>query len=147
MNIVWSDERYCISTQFSMLDFEMIHRFLAESYWASGISREAVEKSARHSMPFGVYQLDESERPPQVGYARVLTDFTRFAYLLDVFIVEPHRGHGLARHLTHAILNHAALKGIATWQLGTRDAHGLYEKFGFQQVTDPRRFMRRVSQS
>ena len=142
--MIWSDDAYGISTDRDLLDFDVIHGFLAESYWSPGIARAAVEKAARHSMPFGVYRLAEAARPVQVGYARVLSDCVRFAYILDVFILEAHRGRGLAARLAHAMMTHPDFVEVAGWMLSTRDAHGLYAKFGFEPVAEPGRLMRRA---
>ena len=142
--MIWSNDDYGISTDRDLLDFAVIHGFLTESYWSPGIARAAVERAARHSMPFGVYRLAGEDRPAQVGYARVLTDFVRFAYVLDVFVVEAHRGRGLAARLTEAMVTHPELSGVAGWMLSTRGVHGLYAKFGFEAVSDPSRLMRRA---
>jgi predicted GNAT family N-acyltransferase len=92
----------------------------------------------RGSLCFGVYQNEK-----QIGYARVVTDHTNFAYLADVFIVEEYRGRGLSKWLMKCILNISELKEIKTWMLATRDAHGLYSQFGFEPLKEPQKFMRR----
>jgi GNAT superfamily N-acetyltransferase len=128
---------YVFSTDPSRLDRDLIHRFLSEdSYWAKGVTREAVERSIEHSMPFGVYAGDE-----QVGFARVITDRATFAWIADVFVVEKHRGHGIGKLLMSEILGHPDLQDMRRWFLGTADAHGLYEQFGFRGIQFPQRFM------
>jgi GNAT superfamily N-acetyltransferase len=142
--VIWSDGEFLISTERSLLDFTVIHRFLTESYWSPGITRAAVEQATGHSMPFGVYQRVGSGRPCLIGFARVLTDFIRVAHLYDVFILDAHRGRGLSKRLIAAIIEHPQLRDVTVWNLGTRDAHGLYEQFGWERVQDPKRLMRRV---
>ena len=118
------------------LDMEVIHGFLAQSYWARGISRELVARAVRNSVCFGVY---EDER--QVGFARVVTDQATFAYLADVFILESHRGRGLGKALIAAIAADSRLQGLRRWVLVTRDAHELYARHGFTPLAAPERFM------
>lgn len=118
------------------LDMDVIHDFLTHSYWSKGISRELVERAVRNSVCFGVYDGDE-----QIGFARVVTDQATFAYLADVFILESHRGRGLSKKLVEAITKDERLRGLRRWVLATRDAHGLYAKFGFTPLAKPQRFM------
>jgi GNAT superfamily N-acetyltransferase len=126
-----------VSTDKSRLDVDMIHRFLAEdSYWVRNISRRDVEGCIEHSLCFGVY-LDGA----QVGFARLVTDYVRFAHLMDVFILPPHRGLGLGKLLMRQIMSHPRLMTITRYTLGTSDAHGLYRQFGFQAPAHPERQM------
>lgn len=121
---------YEITTDKGRLDVGRIHDYLAEkSYWAGGIPRKVVERSIQHSLCFGIYHRDG-----QVGFARVITDYATFAYLADVFIEETHRGAGLGVWLVGTVLGHPGLAGLRMISLGTRDAHGLYERFGFVRV-------------
>ena len=122
----WTRGEYTISTDPGRLDLTMIHGFLARSYWAEGRPRERVALSIRHSVPFGLYDASG-----QVGFARVVTDHVVAAYLSDVFVVEAHRGRGLGKWLVEVVLGAPELQGIRRWILGTRDAHGLYRRFGF----------------
>jgi GNAT superfamily N-acetyltransferase len=103
-----------------------------------------VERAARQSLTFGVYHEPADGAVRQVGYARVLTDYVAFAYLTDVFVLEEHREQGLACWLMETIASLPELQGIRSWLLKTRDAHGLYEKFGFAPPPDPERFMTRA---
>ncbi len=128
---------YVISTDPDRLDLALIHEFLTNCYWAKGIPRDVVARSIEHSLCFGVY--DRSGK--QVGFARVVSDFATVAYLGDVFILEPHRGHGLAKWMMECITQHPALQGLRRWMLVTRDAHGLYSQFGFTSLESPERFM------
>ena len=126
-----------ISDDPALLDRAFIHRFLSErSYWAQGVPREIVDRSIEHSLCFGVYRDG-----PQIGFARAVTDFATFAWLADVFVVEDIRGHGIGKRLVAAVLAHPRLQGLRRFQLGTRDAHVLYARFGFQPLAHPERFM------
>jgi len=120
----------------SNLDMDVIHGFLSSAYWSKGISRELLAKAMRNSLCFGIYEDDR-----QVGFARVVTDQATFAYLADVFVLESHRGRGLARQLVAAIAADPRLQGLRRWVLVTRDAHPLYAKFGFKALAAPDRFM------
>jgi GNAT superfamily N-acetyltransferase len=128
---------FLISTDRARLDLDVIHGFLTNCYWAKGIPREVVARSIEHSLCFGVYDGSGA----QVGFARVVSDFATVAYLGDVFILESHRGRGLSQWLMECIMQHPALQGLRRWILLTRDAHGLYEKFGFTPVKAPERYM------
>jgi GNAT superfamily N-acetyltransferase len=132
-------EAYCVSTDKEKLDTGYIHRFLSSSYWAENIPAAIVEKSIEHSMCFGVY-----ENKRQVGFARVVTDYATFGYLADVFIDEQYRGRGLSKWLMEIIMSHPELQGFRSWQLATKDAHWLYEGFGFAIPDKPERIMRKV---
>lgn len=127
---------YLVSTDESLLDVDGIHAFLTTSYWAEGVSKEAVARSIRHSMPFGLYAGRH-----QVGFARVITDTHMLAYIADVYVDEPHRGNGLGKMLMEAMLAHPELQAVKRWLLGTRDAHGLYRQFGFDELAKPERWM------
>src|SRR6476620_3514548 len=132
-------ENYLISTDRSKLHVDVIYHFLSqESYWAKGIPRSIVEKSIANSICFGVYYNHE-----QAGFARVITDKATFAYLADVLILSQHRGTGVSKWLMQAIHAHPELQGFRRWWLGTKDAHGLYEQFGWTKITDDvaKRFM------
>lgn len=139
---------FLISSDPRLFDLDVIHGFLAnDSYWAKGIDKEKIERYVQFSLCFGVYQLNEpkinAEPTPdgrdfkyhQVGFARVVTDFTRAAYLADVFILPSYRGQGLGKWLVQSILAHPELQSVG-WTLYTDDAHELYKQFGF--VVEPR---------
>jgi len=126
-----------VSTDQSRLDVAMIHAFLAnESYWVPGILRTNVENSIKHSLCFGVY-VDGR----QVGFARVVTDFVRFAHVLDVFVLKEFRGRGFGKLLVSGMLAHPDLSSIIRFTLGTADAQGLYAQFGFTAPANPERQM------
>ena len=130
------NSNFSISTDKSKLDLAMIHNFLKNSYWAEDIPIAVVEKSIANSFCFGVYENNK-----QVGFARVITDYTTFAYLADVFILEAYQGQGLGKLLVQAILEHAELQGLRKWLLGTRDAHELYRPYGFKNLAKPDIYM------
>ena len=127
---------YIISTDKSLLDIDVIHNYLQTSYWAANRSREKTIKAIEHSICFGLYQNKK-----QIGFARVVTDFSVTAYIGDVFILEEHRKKGLSKLLMQTMLSHPELQGLRRWILATRDAHGLYEQFGFHSLKYPERWM------
>jgi GNAT superfamily N-acetyltransferase len=130
---------YTISTDPALLDVDAIHGYLSRSYWATGRPRSTVEESLRHSLNFGVYQGHA-----QVGLARVITDYTLFAYLCDVYILEEHQGHGLGKWLLRTLIDDPALHSIRRFMLATRDAHSFYAQFGFTPPTKPELWMERI---
>ena len=136
MNQEWRQGEYLISTDVSRLDLSVVHNFLATSYWAEGIPMEVVKRSIEHSLAFGLYQGDQ-----QIGFARVITDYATFAYLADVFVLEAHRGKGLGKWMIEVIVKHPELQGLRKWVLATRNAHGLYQKFGFAALKRPENLM------
>lgn len=136
---LWQRGEYTISTDHSRLDLNVIHDFISNhSYWGRGREPDVVQRSIDNSMPFGLYQEHQ-----QVGFARIVTDYATFAWVADVFIVPEHRGRGLSKWLMEVILDHPKLQGFRRWVLATKDAHGLYEHFGFIQLHRPERWMER----
>jgi GNAT superfamily N-acetyltransferase len=127
---------YLISDNKSLLSLERIGEFLAQSYWANQRPLEKIKLSIENSPCFGIYFQDR-----QVGFARVVTDFATMYWLCDVFIDEAHRGKGLGKQFVKSIIESDELKGLVGI-LGTKDAHGLYEQFGFEKEAE--RFMRRI---
>jgi len=121
------DDGYTITTDLDTVDFGVVHAFLTESYWSPGIARDVVERAARGSLTFSLRGPDDE----QAGYARAVSDRATYAYLADVFVLEPHRGTGLGVWLVETILAHPELQGLRRWALATGDAHGLYARFGF----------------
>jgi GNAT superfamily N-acetyltransferase len=107
-----------------------------ESYWVPGISRASVEKCIKNSLCFGVH-LDGR----QVGFARLVTDFVRYAHLLDVFVLPEFRGRGIGKLLIENILTHPELRTIVRYTLGTQDAQSLYAQHGFTAPANPERQM------
>lgn len=125
-----------ISCDPGRIDVPLVHEFLRLSYWAEGRSLETVQRSIVNSLCFGAY-LDAR----QIAFARVITDRAVFAYLADVFVVPEFRGRGVSKALMQAILSHPDLQTLRTFALGTRDAHDLYAKFGFEAIREPSRLM------
>jgi GNAT superfamily N-acetyltransferase len=129
---------YEISTDPARLDIDAMHAYLTRSYWSPGIPRVTVERAARHSLCFGLY---EKAGGKQIGLTRVVTDHATFAYLCDVYVLEEHRGHGLGKWLMRAVTSHPCFTGARRVMLGTLDAHGLYRQFGFSDAYGSRRLM------
>jgi GNAT superfamily N-acetyltransferase len=130
-------DEYSISTDRARLDLRFLHNYLSnESYWVQGLPFEKVVAAADHSLNFGVYHGGR-----QVGYARIVTDYARVAYLADVFIIEEYRGRGLSKWLMEVILAYPDLQGLKRWMLHTKDAHGLYEQFGWGPAAKPETYM------
>ena len=131
-----------ITTDRSRLDVEQIYSYLAEeSYWAAGIARDVVERSIEHSLCFAAFDGDA-----QVGFARVITDYATFAYVADVFVISSHRGRGVSKKIMAAIREHPRLQNLRRWLLVTRDAHGLYQQYGFSGLKAPERHMEIVTE-
>jgi GNAT superfamily N-acetyltransferase len=134
----WQRDGFEISTDPKRVDAGVVHSFLTNCYWAKGIPLATVRRSIEHSLCFGIYQASQ-----QVGFARVITDYATYAYLGDVFVLDEHRGKGLSKWLMECIVGHPELQGLRRWALVTQDAHELYEKFGFEEVRSPQRWMER----
>jgi GNAT superfamily N-acetyltransferase len=130
---------FSVSTDRTKLDIPLIHQFLAEqSSWAKGIPLSVVQRSIENSLCFGGYVDGE-----QVAFARVVSDFSTFANLVDVFVVPHQRGRGFAKVLMHEVIAHPQLQGLRRFMLATSDAHGLYAAFGFASPPKPSTFMER----
>jgi GNAT superfamily N-acetyltransferase len=127
---------YEVSTDAARLDVQAIHSFLAGTYWSAGIPAATVERAVQNSVCVGAY-IDGR----QIGFARMVTDRATFAYLADVYVLEEHRGNGLSKLMMEALLQMKELQGLRRMMLATRDAHALYEKFGFKALATPARFM------
>lgn len=134
--------QFLISTDKSRLDLNVIHKFLVGSYWAANIPRETMACAIENSFCFGIYS-GISSKDEQIGFARVISDFTTYAYLADVFVLEEFRGQGLSKWLMQCIVEHPDLQGLRRFTLATKDAHGLYAQFGFKPLQSPDRYMER----
>jgi GNAT superfamily N-acetyltransferase len=129
-----------LSTLAEEMDVDAVHAYLGgESYWARGVSRDVVARSIQHSLCVGVF-----DGAAQVAFARAVTDRATFAYLADVYVLEPYRGRGISRWMMEALTTHPDLQGLRRWMLMTQDAHGLYARFGFTPLARPERAMERV---
>jgi N-acetylglutamate synthase-like GNAT family acetyltransferase len=129
-------DQFTISTDPDRLDMDAIVDMLQRAYWATGRPRERTERAFQNSLVFGLY--DGSR---QIGMARVVTDFSIFAYLCDVFIHEDYRAQGLGKWLIQTIMNHPDLVEMRRWLLVTSDAHELYRQYGFTTIEDPEKWM------
>jgi GNAT superfamily N-acetyltransferase len=131
-------DEFRVSTDRAGLDLALVHQFLSEqSYWKKGVSLAVVRKAIEHSLCFGGFVGTR-----QVAFARVVTDYTGFAYLCDVFVLAEHRGKGYGQRLVRAMIEHPDLRTVA-WMLKTDDAQGLYHKFGFTPLDDGEKYLRR----
>ncbi|AYN05501.1 GNAT family N-acetyltransferase [Flavobacterium sp. 140616W15] len=128
-----------VSTDKNKLDVPFIQHFLKDIYWAAGRTMDEVQITIDHSFCFGIF-LDNK----QIGFARVITDYVVFAYVMDVFITEEHRGKGYSSILIERMINEPALKDVKIWRLATTDAHFLYNKFGFTALKSPEKMMEKV---
>jgi GNAT superfamily N-acetyltransferase len=126
---------YFVSTDSGLLDLDFICAALATSYWAQKRTRRVIELSIRNSLCFGVY---EKESRRQVGFARIVSDGATMSWLGDVFIDEAHRRRGLGKLLMSCVVAHPHVSATACL-LATRDAHGLYEKYGFVRAEHMKR--------
>ena len=129
-------QTYEITSDKSRMNVKAAHAFLSQAYWSSGVPLSIVQKAFDNSLCFAV--LSGSE---QVGFARVVTDKATFAYLADVYVLQAHRGQGLAKRMVEAVQDHPDLQGLRRFILATRDAHDVYSKFGFSPLSVPSRFM------
>lgn len=135
----WIRDEFTISADKDRLRPEEIHRFLSEeSYWARTRTYDQTLRAIENSICFGLYFEDR-----QVGFARVVSDQATFAYLGDVYVLEEFRGRGLSKWLMETIISHPGLQGLRRWLLATKDAHGLYEHYGFTPLKFPERWMER----
>ena len=128
-------DNFIISTDKEKLDIKMIYRFLSQSYWASNRTLEQVKESIKHSLCFGVYQSEA-----QIGFARIITDYSTFSYLADVFIIPEFRGLGLGKWLVETIFSLDEVKNVRCMLL-TTDAHKIYEQVDFTVFPYPERVM------
>ena len=130
-------DQFSISTNKSKLDVDSVYEFLStKAYWCLNIPKEKVQTAIENSLCFGVYEAEK-----QVGFARVITDFSTIAYLGDVYILEEYRGKGLSKWLMETIMNHEGLQELRRWILLTGDAHELYRQFGWTNIADPTKWM------
>lgn len=134
-----SDGNFIISIDPAQLDMDTVHEFLSRAYWAKSRPRERTQQAFESSLVFGMY-----EQTRLIGIARVVTDYAVVAYLCDVFIDEDYRGRGLGTWLVQTILAHPPLMNVRRWLLATSDAHGLYQKFGFDRIPEPEKWMQRL---
>ena len=128
-----------VSTDKSKLDIPFIQNFLKDVYWTAGRTIDEVQTTIDSSFCFGIYS-DEK----QIGFCRVITDYVVFAYVMDVFIIDEHRGKGYSLILINAMMTEPKLQHVKIWRLATSDAHFLYEKFGFNSLAHPEKMMEKI---
>jgi GNAT superfamily N-acetyltransferase len=126
---------YTVSLDPATMQIDVIHGFLASTYWSPRVRRDVVERALRNSIVAGAF---DSSTGRQVAFARVITDRATFAYLCDVFVEEPYRGRGISKALVSLLEAHPDIQTVRRWCLATRDAHGLYEQFGYKPVPEGR---------
>lgn len=131
-------QEFLLSTDKTKLQIDTIHSFLQRSHWAANRPLATIVKSIEHSLCYGIYR-----NSAQLGFARLVTDYSTYAYLCDVFIDEKYRGRGLSKWMMSCIMENPDLSQLRRFTLATKDAHGLYEKFGFKSLSqeEGRRFM------
>lgn len=134
----WVRGQFVISTDRARLDLDAVHQYISTSYWAAGMPRPVLERAVENSLNFGIYHGRD-----QVGFARAITDLATYAYLSDVFVVEAYRGRGLSKWLMECVLAHPDLQGLRRFALFTRDAQGLYERYGFGPPRSASTYMER----
>ena len=133
-----NEDGILISTERSRIDLAMVHEFLSTSYWGEGITLPQVERQVGASLPFGLY-IDGR----MIGFCRVISDYTRWAMLCDVIVLEEHQGRGYGRRLVRATMDHPELRDVNRWILATKDVHGVYEPCGFTELGKPEMWMER----
>ena len=134
-------DTFTISTDLSRLDVDAITDMLSRAYWAQGRTCEMIARYLQHSLTFGLYDGFR-----QIGLARVVSDYTTFAWLCDVFIHEDYRGHGLGKWLMETVHSHPDLQNLRRWMLATKDAHGLYKQFGWVPLEPPKSWMMKFNE-
>lgn len=142
----WEKDGFTLCTDKQYLDTNVIHHFLSvDSYWAKGISIEKVRKAIENSsICFGLYEGNPVKGgAKQIGFVRAVTDFVRFAWIMDVFVLPEYRGRGLSKWMMETMVDQSELKDVRKMMLCTNDAHGLYDQFGFRVIDHPEIFMER----
>ena len=123
------------------MDMELIYNFIHNSYWGNNRTFEEQKKAIENTLNFGLFHNGK-----QIAFTRVITDYVFFAYILDVFVIKEYQGKGLSKLLMKHILEHKPIKNVDKWILATRDAHGLYSKFGFESLKKPDMIMEKMSE-
>jgi GNAT superfamily N-acetyltransferase len=138
---IWEKSNFIISTDKSLLQLPRIHAFLSkEAYWCLEIPIDVVKSSISNSLCFGLYDRTQ-EGLIQIGFARIVTDFSTFAWLCDVFVETAYRKKGLSKWLMECVMSHPSLKSLRRLCLATKDAHSLYEQYGFEVTQTPQNWM------
>lgn len=124
--------KYYISEDKNLLQVEKIHNFISNAYWGDGRTLSEVKTTIENSLCFGIYTSTNE----QIGFSRVVTDYIFFGYFMDVIIFEEYQHMGYGKVLIDYMMNHPIIKKLKTVALKTKDAHSLYEKFGFTKISD-----------
>jgi len=144
--ITLQDDVFLLSDDKDKLQLSVVYGYLTNSYWSQGISSQLIERAIANSLCFGLYLDTQENSRRQIGFARVTTDKASFAYLADVFILPDYENLGLGSALMSFVMQHTDLQGLRRFMLCTRDAHGLYKKFGFTEVENPKMMMQITKQ-
>lgn len=135
------EDNIYFSSDYNDMDLELIYTFIKNSYWGETRTFEEQKMASENTINFGLFHNGK-----QIAYTRVMTDKVFFAYLLDVFVIEDYQGKGFSKLLIDKIMNFPELKAIDKWMLATKDAHTLYEKFGFTAIKSPEKLMEKLSE-
>ena len=134
-------EGYTFGFDKDLLQFDRIYEYLSNSYWSPNIRRDIVERQIANSLCIGAYD----QNGLQIGFARLVTDYGRFAYVCDVYVLEGHQGKGIARTMVQSLMDHESVESVGHWTLATKDAHTVYSKLGFEPADERYMMMRRSS--
>ncbi len=129
-------DEYTVTTDPARVNLNVVYGYLSRAYWSTGIPRPTLERAVQYSLCFSLLEGEQ-----QIGFVRVVTDYTTFAYVCDVFVLESHQGKGLGAWLMQCVTQHPELQGLRRWQLVTRDAHDIYSRVGFVPLSQPERHM------
>jgi GNAT superfamily N-acetyltransferase len=136
------DGSFAVSADRNAIDFNAVYDFLKTTPWASGLSRDALNRAIRNSLCFSLFEENR-----QIGFARVITDFVTYAYLCDVYVIEARRGQGLGSWLIRCVLGHPEIAALKRVALITHDAQDFYLQLGFRFIPKLDRYMERLIQS
>lgn len=132
---------YLYSMDPERMDLDVVVSLLRGTYWSPRIKREVVARGIAGSIVIGAFEAGSGR---QVGFARVVTDRATFAWLCDVIVDESHRGRGISKGMVERLIAHPDLQTLRRWVLATRDAHGLYQRYGFTPVPADRWMEKRL---
>ena len=127
------------------IDFELVYSFLSTAYWCEGIRREVLERAVERSLVVSALIKNPDGTEDQIGFVRIVTDGATFAYMCDVFVLEPYRGKGVSKRMLAAADVHPEISSTRRWMLATLDAHEVYAKEGYAPLASPVRWMERIS--
>ena len=132
------ENEFVIKDGYDNMNFSEVAQMLSQAYWSPGIKQDEIEKGAKNSaLVIGVFDQEGN----QIGYARAVSDKTRFAYIMDVYVNEKYRKKGIGQKMIKYILDHPNMKDVYQWMLITKDAHEVYKKVGFKILSRPNDWM------